>query len=169
MHVLVDLDGVAEALGDLDVVEVRPLGGELRGGCEHGHEGAREGALTTLGAGADDHLQRYLHSAQMHLASGVTRGKDRIKRRQVGASRCVTAKVAFAAAEGLSVLLAHGGGRLLSGSMPCGPTCSDKYSAAGASRIQRKRGDFEQSGNPPTNPDRLGRLKRSGFAAVRVA
>ena len=57
MHELGDDDGVAIALGHLDVVEVRPLTGELGAKRQQGHEVARKGGLTALGNRSDDHFE----------------------------------------------------------------------------------------------------------------
>ena len=57
MHELGDDDGVAIALGHLDVVEVGPLAGELGAKWQQGHKVARKGRLTALGDRADDHFE----------------------------------------------------------------------------------------------------------------
>lgn len=57
MHELGDDDGVAIALGHLDVVEVGPLAGELGAKWQQGHKVARKGRLTTLGNRTDDHFE----------------------------------------------------------------------------------------------------------------
>ena len=43
-----------DSLGHLDVVEVRPLTGELGAKRQQGHEVARKGGLTALGNRSDD-------------------------------------------------------------------------------------------------------------------
>ena len=63
MHELGDDDGVAIALGYLDVVEVGPLAGELGAKWQQGHKVARKGRLTALGNRADDHFERNIPQA----------------------------------------------------------------------------------------------------------
>lgn len=58
MHELSDDDGVAIALGYLDVVEVGPLAGELGVKRQQGHNVTRKGGLTALGNRADVHFER---------------------------------------------------------------------------------------------------------------
>ena len=65
MHKLGDDDGVAIALGHLDVVEVGPLAGELGVKRQQGHKVARKGRLTALSNRADDHFERNIPQADI--------------------------------------------------------------------------------------------------------
>lgn len=63
MHELSDYDGIAIALGYLDVVEVGPLAGELGAKWQQGHNVTRKGGLTALGNRAYDHFERNVPQA----------------------------------------------------------------------------------------------------------
>ena len=66
MHELGDDDGVAIALGYLDVVEVGPLAGELGVKRQQRHKVTRKGGLTAFGDRADDHFERNIPQADAH-------------------------------------------------------------------------------------------------------
>mgnify|MGYP000211165323 CR=1 FL=1 len=83
MHELGDDDGIAIALGHLDVVEVGPLAGELGVKRQQGHEVARKGGLTALGNRADDHFERNVSQTDiLSLAQGEL-GNQAIEVREV--------------------------------------------------------------------------------------
>jgi hypothetical protein len=65
MHELGYDDGIAIALGHLDVVEVGPLAGELGAKRQQGHKVARKGGLAALGNRTDDHFERNIPQADV--------------------------------------------------------------------------------------------------------
>ena len=83
MHELGDDDGVAIALGHLDVVEVGPLAGELGIKRQQRHKIARKGGLTALGDRAHDHLERNVPQTDaLALATGKL-GNEAIEVREI--------------------------------------------------------------------------------------
>ena len=84
VHVLVYLDGLADALAQVGATELLPLIGELGGLFEYGHEVGREGVDPAAGLGADDEPHGYLDEAELLCGHRFFGGDKVVQHGQAG-------------------------------------------------------------------------------------
>ena len=84
VQIFIRLDRVVDALGDVRLAQMLPLGGELAVLLEDGHEVRREGRGTSAGFGADNLLDRDGHQTEVDHRGGLVRGKKIIQHRKRG-------------------------------------------------------------------------------------
>ena len=83
VHELGDDDGVAVALGDLDIVEVGPFAGEFGIPGEQRHKVTRKGGLATFGNRADDHFERNVPQADVLALPAGKLGDQAVEVRKI--------------------------------------------------------------------------------------